>query len=70
MDNKLNEKPSPTAPEEEKPIVFPDGTIVFDHSDITIESCSATLKISINHQEGFSYSVYLRDGIGYWFGNK
>ena len=65
-DKNSEEKPSLTAPEEEKPIVFPDGSLVFDHSDITIESCSATVKIAINHQEGFSYTIFLRDGMHRW----
>ena len=50
--------------EDTKPIVFPDGSIELDHSNITIESCSSVIKIKINHQPGFCYTIFLRDRIG------
>ena len=57
----------PDTQEDAKPIVFPDGSIEFDHSNITIESCSSVIKIRINHQPGFCYTIFLRDRIGKCF---
>jgi len=49
--------------QEEKPIVFPDGSITLDHSTITLTECSSFVVIHIHHQPGFFYEVFLRDGM-------
>lgn len=54
--------PSDEPKEEIKPIIFPDGSIELDHSDITLSSCSFFITVNIHHQEGFFYEVYYRDG--------
>ena len=46
---------------EVKPLVFPDGSIQLDHSDISLTSCSLFISIDINHQDGFYYEVFFRD---------
>ena len=48
--------------QEEKPIVFPEGTIDLHHADITLTSCSLFFSIKIHHQDGFYYEVFFRDG--------
>ena len=47
--------------EDAKPLVFPDGSIELDRSDITLTKCSAFIRITIHHQSGFFYEAFLRD---------
>lgn len=47
--------------EDTKPLVFPDGSIELDHSDITLTKCSSFVRIAIHHQPGFFYEAFLRD---------
>ena len=49
--------------QEEKPIVFPDGSITLDHTTITLTERSSFVVIHIHHQPGFFYEVFLRDGM-------
>ena len=47
----------------EELIVYPEGSIELDHSDISLSQCSSYITIHINHQSGFYYQLFLRDGI-------
>ena len=51
-----------TEEEDAQPLVFPDGSIDLDHSDISLSECSSFIRITIHHQPGFFYEVFLRDG--------
>ena len=47
--------------EDTKPLIYPDGSIELDHSDITLTKCSSFVRITIRHQPGFFYEAFLRD---------
>lgn len=47
---------------QEELIVYPEGSIELDRSDISLSQCSSYITIHIHHQSGFYYQLFLRDG--------
>ena len=47
----------------EELIVYPEGSIELDHSDISLSQCSSSIAVHIHHQSGFYYQLFLRDSI-------
>ena len=61
MEESNHPRPSDAEEAEVKPLVFPEGSIELDHTDITLSTCTAVIRFDIRHEPGFFYEVYFRD---------
>lgn len=61
MEESNHPRPNDAEEAEVKPLVFPEGSIELDHTDITLSTCTAVIRFVIRHEPGFFYEVYFRD---------